>query len=237
MAGDEPEERVRQPVLRQSWRELSLLHWRIDADRIAARLPTGLSPDLVDGSAWVALVPFVVRDFRVLSSPLGSCFPETNVRTYVRHRDGRDGLWFFSLDVTNTLNVLGGRVVQLPYHRASMTVAVADGSVRYRCRRRLAPRVHHDIVVRPGNPLGNGSDAALARLLAGRWRAFWTMAGNLVDIPVEHEPWPLRQAELVSLDETLLRAVGLAPGAGDPLVHFSEGVHARFGMPRRLGRA
>jgi uncharacterized protein len=79
-----------------------------------------------------------------------------------------------------------------------------------------------------------GEEEAVAPLLAGRWRAFSRIAGRLVVLAVEHQPWPLRAAELVELDETMLAAAGVA-GKGDPLVHHAAGVDARFDRPRRAG--
>ena len=53
--------------------------------------------------------------------PRLSTFPELNVRTYVT-RDGKPGIWFFSLDAGSTLAVEGAkRLYRLPYHRARMT--------------------------------------------------------------------------------------------------------------------
>ena len=51
---------------------------------------------------------------------------------------------------------------------------------------------------------------------------------------VEHEPWPLQQATLVSLEETVRRAAGLPDDTAPPLVHYSPGVRVRVGAPRLL---
>ncbi|MCE0448168.1 DUF2071 domain-containing protein [Streptomyces tricolor] len=56
--------------------------------------------DTYDGSAWVR--PHAVRHGR--GAPAGVArgpapFAETNLRTYVRGPDGRDGLWFLSIEV------------------------------------------------------------------------------------------------------------------------------------------
>ena len=52
-------------------------------------------------------------------------------------------------------------------------------------------------------------------------------------MPNEHEPWPLRRATLVSLDDELVAAGGLPGVASRPpdSVLYSPGVHARFAMP------
>jgi uncharacterized protein YqjF (DUF2071 family) len=235
MAGNQPEEVVSRAVARQAWRRMSFLHWRMPPDELGARLPTGLVPDIVDGSAWVSLTPFCVERFGVVGTPPVpslSTFPETNLRTYVRTKDGRDGLWFLSLDVGCFANAMVGRLI-VPYHWSAMSVAGGD-TVRYRAERRGVRGVGHDIVVRPGHRLD--SNVELAEALAGRWRAFTCVGGRLVEIPVEHEPWTLRQAELLCLEETVFAAAGLERPHGEPLVHYSDGVNARLGSPRSAPR-
>jgi uncharacterized protein len=151
MAGNRPEERVERPAAYQSWRAMTFLHWRVDAEMLSTHLPRGLEPDIVDGSAWVSLTPFRVERFRfagVLTFPVSS-FPETNFRTYVRDRHGRDGLWFFSLDVTNVMNVALARLGAIPYYWSSLSLD-DDGDVSYTGRRRFGPPAQYNIIVRPG---------------------------------------------------------------------------------------
>src|SRR4051812_44927536 len=109
MAGNRPEERVRRVALAQSWRHVAFLHWRVEPPSLRGLLPPEVEPDIVDGSAWVGVVLFQVERVRVLGVvpvPSMMSFPETNVRTYVRDADGRDGLWFLSLDVGSTVNAV-----------------------------------------------------------------------------------------------------------------------------------
>jgi uncharacterized protein YqjF (DUF2071 family) len=230
MSGREPEERVQSPLVEQAWRRLTFLHWPTDVDAVARLLPDDLEPDLVDGNAWVAITPFEVRRFRPLGRKSISVLPpfsETNVRTYVRHRNGKDGIRFLSLDVDSTLNVIGGRLIGTPYFRSTMSVT-GDGTIRYRCRR-LASGASHDITVRPGVPIE--PDRTIDQL-TGRWRAFTSVADHTLELPVEHPPWLLRTAEVISLDETLIAAIGLPTPATPPIAHYSHGVDARLGPPR-----
>jgi hypothetical protein len=52
-------------------------------------------------------------------------------------------------------------------------------------------------------------------------------------IPNEHEPWQLRSAEVLLLDDGLLAAAGFPELTGRPPDHvcFAEGVRTRFGLP------
>src|ERR1051325_8047853 len=101
----------KRPVMRQGWRHLAFVHWRVDAAAIAPLLPAGLEVDTFDGAAYVGIVPFTIPLTRAgpLGVPLAPALHEINLRTYV-HRAGRDpGVWFFSLDATSRLAVAGAR--------------------------------------------------------------------------------------------------------------------------------
>ena len=231
MAGRVPEERVRWPMAQQTWRHVSFLHWRIEPAELRPLLPVALEPDIVDGSAWVSLVAFLVEGFKVLGMPARpSRFPETNLRTYVRDESGRDGVWFMSLDVPSIPNVVGGRLMGTPYYLSTMHVEGDRGTFRYRSRRRVGRSAMHDIVTEPGSA-GSAVQGDVAESLAGRWRAF-SHVGGLLRVPVEHESWPLRPAHVLRLDETLFRAVGLMRPRTDPVVSYADGLHARLGRPR-----
>ena len=52
---------VMRPVMLNRWESLTFLHWRYQPEVVQRLLPPGLTVDTFDGSAWVALVPFVLR--------------------------------------------------------------------------------------------------------------------------------------------------------------------------------
>lgn len=232
MSGQEPEEEVQNPASQQRWHAMTFLHWQYDVDDLRPHLASGLEVDTYDGSAWVSITPFLMKDFRLGPLPAVpglSTFPETNVRTYVRGPDGRDGLWFFSLEADSVATVVGASSLYgVPYEFADMEVEEGQ-VVRYRSRRRAKPEIGHDISVRPGEPCASPSE--LDHWLTGRWRAYSTPAGRLTRVPVQHQPWPLWEAELVELEQTLLGAVGLPEPADDPVVQYSPGVDVRLGVP------
>jgi uncharacterized protein len=234
MAGNQPEEHGLVPMLYQDWCDVTFLHWRYDPAIIDRLLPSRLRADIVDGSAWVSLTPFEIRHHRppgLPPLPVVSRFPETNVRTYARHEDGRDGLWFLSLDVASLSTVVGARLaLGAPYFPARMRVTVSD-TITYRSERLHRGRARHQIVIRPGPQL----DTPLSTqdsLLVGRWRAFTHRAGRLREVPVEHPPWRLHDATLLELDETLLAATGLPPPDAPPVVRYAAGVRVKLGLPR-----
>jgi len=232
----EPEQQVRFPVLRGGWLTISFLHWRHDPDVIQAMLPDGLEVDTYDGSAWVSMTPFLMADQRPPLLPsLGplSTFPETNLRTYVCGPGGRDGIWFFSLEAASATMVLGARTFAgVPYHRGALSIDERGGLISYTGVRSGGSPAYR-VVVRPGAPV-EASDHDV--WLTGRWRAYSRHVGRLLETPIAHEPWPLRAATVVGQEQTLTSAAGLAEAAGEPLVHYSDGVRdVRIGVSRIVG--
>jgi uncharacterized protein YqjF (DUF2071 family) len=69
--------------------------------------------------------------------------------------------------------------------------------------------------------------------LTARYRLYTIIAGRLMAADVEHAPWPLEEARLLRLDQTLTDAAGLGSASNAPLVHFSPGVHV-VGPPHTL---
>jgi len=220
----DPPFRVARPVIRQSWLELTFLHWAYDPAVVRPLIPAGLELDLWEGRIYVGLVPFILDDItatRAPAVPWLSRFNETNVRTYVRDRRGRRGVWFFSLDAARLAAVVGARVsYSLPYWWAKMTVEREGERVRYRSRRRHGPAGTTDIVVRPGEEIAAHSE--LEAFLTARWRLFSERGGRLYLAEVEHPRWPLQRVTVERCEETLFEAA-------EPLAHFSPGPRLRWG--------
>ena len=235
MSGSLPDQRVRWPVTRQTWADLTFLHWRVEPSVLQPLLPERLRVDVVDGSAWVGVTPFEMKGVRLPGLPAvpgWSRFPEVNVRTYVRGPDGRDGLWFFSLVCPRRGVVSALRAIGLPYVRADGEATHAGAHHEYRFQRRWMspPGSLFAAQVQVGSALRDGERTELVDSLTGRWNAYVERAGRLLRVPVEHEPWPLHHASVGAGTWRLSTAV-LPAARDEPMVHFSPGVHSRIGAP------
>lgn len=242
------------PVLmNQDWCDLGYLHWAVEPERVAALMPPGVRPDVLDGATYVGLVPFRMRDAgfgRRGTVPWAGTFLETNVRLYSVDDRGRRGVVFLSLD-TDRLPVVAGaragfavpyRWARMGHHRAPGSGPGPVGEVHtYTARLRPpAPRASSRVVLRVGALREPGP---LDHFVSARWRLHTRVLGRTLVVPNEHEPWVLHDAEVVDLVDGpggLLGSVGPGPvGLGDlaerPPDHvaFSRGVHTRFGLPRR----
>lgn len=231
---------LRRPVLmNQDWRDLIYLHWAVDPARVASLMPPGVHPDVHDdGATYVGLVPFRMVDAgpgRRARVPWLGSFLETNVRLYSVDARGRRGVVFLSLDADRLLVVLGARAgFAVPYRWARMSHGEADGVHTYRADLRWpGVRATSHVAVRVG---AARPATPLDRFVSERWRLHTGVLGRTVAVPNTHETWPLHGAEVVHLDDGLLGSVGfpdLAARAPDH-VAFSPGVHAEFGLPRRV---
>lgn len=232
-------------LMSQDWRDLTYLHWAVDPERVAARMPRGVRPDVHDGATYVGLVPFRMVDAglgRGRPVPFLGTFLETNVRLYSVDREGCRGVVFLSLDTDRLAVALAARLAfKVPYRWARMRHEVVDdprGPVHtYRARLRWPGAVGGSRVSvrvgaeRPATPLDD--------FLSARWRLHTRMLGTTLRVPNSHERWPLHDAELVDLHDELVASVGFPDLAGREPDHvaFSPGVHTEFGFPQRVASA
>jgi uncharacterized protein YqjF (DUF2071 family) len=229
-----PDERAWPPVLKARWLQQTFVHWPFRPPDVQALLPRGLLVDEYDGMAWVSLTPFLMAGVWPAGLPMEpgfTTFPETNLRTYVRLPNGRDGIWFLTLEVGSAVMLAARCAIGAPYHLGDLSVSEHGGVVVYAGARRGGSPAYH-VVVRPGDPI-QPSDRDI--WLTSRWRAYTRRWGILFETPVEHEPWPLSTGVIEQFTETLLRSTGVPAPSGDPLVHFSTGVrNVHVGASRPL---
>jgi uncharacterized protein len=223
---------VRRPVMRQRWADLAFLHWPVDESEVQARLPVGLRPDLHAGTAWVGLVPFEMRRLRVPATPALpwlSRFVEVNVRTYVRDRAGRPGVWFDSLDASRLGAILVARTVfGLPYCWSQARYDATATARSWTVARRW-PHSEGAATMISVAPRGPRIASALDRFLTARWGMYTRRRSHLFYGPISHRPWPLHDAELLELDDSLVRAAGYSGVTAVPHVVWSPGVDVAIG--------
>lgn len=185
----------------------------------------------------MGLIAFELSEFAVRPGPILPIvgrFPEINVRLYSVDDRGRRGVVFRSLEASRLATVIAARVtLGVPYEWARMSIVQTASTIDYRSRRLVHGHPSSHIVVSPSRTVVDGDD--LANFLTARWAMHSVVAGRTRYVPNEHEPWPLRRAELVSLDDQLLAAAGI-PHVASRLpdsVLYSDGVRTRFGLPVR----
>jgi uncharacterized protein YqjF (DUF2071 family) len=223
------------------WDDLTFLHWRFEPDAVQRLLPEGLEVETFDGSAWVGLVPFLLKVGApgVPSVPWFSRFAETNVRTYVRGRDGETGIWFFSLDAARLGAVVVARATyRLPYFWSAMRIEQTASTISYSCRRRWpgpGRAARSEVTIEVGEPFGPDELTELDHFLTARWALYSAPRPGLRHARASHDPWPLVRGRVLHLDDELVVASGLPRPQGEPIVHHSRSVEVRIGWPTRVG--
>ena len=227
-------------MMNQRWRDLTFLHWAVDPALVADRMPAGVRPDTLGGLTYVGLIPFRMVGAGVGRGPgvpyLGT-FLETNVRLYSVDDTGRRGIVFLSLDADRAAVVVGARAAfGLPYRWARMRHRTAGDVHAYDARlRHPGARASSHVTVRVG---ARRETTQLDDFLSARWGLHVRWWGRTLYVPNRHEPWPVHDAEVLTLDDGLMASVGL-PGLADrPPDHvaFSPGVRTDFGFPGDAAR-
>ncbi|MDQ3811558.1 MAG: DUF2071 domain-containing protein [Chloroflexota bacterium] len=214
----------------QVWRRLLFVHWPVPPAVLRPLVPSGLSLDLFEGQAYLGLVLFSVEDARPLAAlPLTLRFLETNVRTYVTLPGGdAPGVYFLSLDAGSLLAVLGARVfLGLPYFWAT-----GQETTEYSLWRRTGSHAGVRARYHVGEPLGAARPETLDHFLIERYLLHTRRGPSLWSVRVHHQPYPLRRAELVQLEQALSTAAGVPALPEPPLVHYATGVDVRIDPPR-----
>lgn len=224
----------------QTWRELLFLHWEVSLEALRPLVPASLELDTFDGRAFVGAVPFLMRDIAPGWWPraLGFNFFETNLRTYVHHREG-PGVFFFSLEASSWLAVQAARVGWgLPYHHARMEGEHTETGGWYRSERRSdAARFAVEFEIGPAiDPEPTRAHEGLEFFLLERYLLYAERRGRLLRGQVHHSPYPAHEATASHVEEGLFAAAGLPPTSGPPtLVHYSPGVEVEVFAPTPVG--
>ena len=223
--------------MRQRWNDLLFAHWPVAVSQLRPLLPAGLEVDTFDGEAWIGVVPFWMDQVeeRILGSrtvqvPTARIFSELNLRTYTRGRkSGKRGVYFFSLDCSSPLAVLGARTLfHLPYFFANMRRSVEapkNGGpvIRYESRRVLAGR--KPLFQASFAPVGEvqlSRPGSLESFLTERYCLFTSHRGRLLRGEIHHRQWPLQAAEAEMRVNEVPAAHDLTLPDIAPLLHFSR---------------
>lgn len=232
----------------QRWSLLTFLHWRVDAESIQRLLPGNLEVDTFDGSAWLGVIPFSmerVRPWWAPPVPWISWFLETNVRTYVRTRDGKSGVWFFSLDANQPVAVeIATRFWNLPYKHATMDLQVSSNtdSTQKRLDYSGQRHQHPDLswAISASIDSANAATAAagtLEEFLVERYTLFCQdRREQLYSGQVHHTPYQLCPVNHVTCTQTLTKPVIPQLDQHRPPDHaaVSLGVDVRVSPLRRV---
>ena len=222
-------------VMRMTWEDLLFAHWPVPAAALRPLIPLSLEIDMLDGSAWLGVVPFRMTGVRLRGLPPlpgARSFPELNVRTYVS-AEGKPGVWFFSLDAASRIAVRAARAwFHLPYFDARMESRRNGEEVAYASRRthRGASPAEFVARYRPTGDIFRSAHGSLEHFLTERYCLYAGDAAiakpasgeRLWRGEIHHAPWPLQPAEAEIIANTMTGPLSLRLPAAPPLLHFAR---------------
>lgn len=214
-------------IMTMSWHGLLFAHWRVDPAALRALVPDGLELDLFHSDAFVGVVPFRMTHVTgrgLPELPFVSSFAELNVRTYVV-RDGKPGVYFFSLDAESALAVWGARTFfHLPYFTAEMACEKepSGDALRYTSTRtddRAPPGVFVGRYGPTSDVLAPAQPGSLEHFLTERYCLYAVNGAKVHRGEIHHEPWPLQRA-FADIDVNTVAPAALGIHGAPPLLHF-----------------
>ena len=215
------------PVMYQSWHDLLFMHWPVTVDVLRSHIPASLQIDTFEGQAWIAVVPFSMSNIYprgLFPVPWLSAFAELNVRTYVI-KDGKPGVWFFSLEAANPVAVAIARTFfKLPYFNAKMNCINNHGHFSYMSYRThaKAPYCEFAAAYKPISEPFIAKAGSLEYFFTARYCLYTQdKSGHVYRGEIDHEPWSLQDAEAHISLNTMTQPLSISL-QGKPLLHFSK---------------
>ncbi|MBL0388628.1 DUF2071 domain-containing protein [Tumebacillus sp. ITR2] len=220
-------------VMTQTWNRLLFAHWPIPVSAIREHIPKELEVDTYNGVTYIGVVPFDMSDIRARffpQIPYTNKFPELNVRAYVT-RDGKPGVYFFSLDASNLLAVSVARgMFSLPYFHAQMSSIQRRDTIEYQSQRihSNAPAGEFVAAYRPTSEVYYAEPGTLDHWLTERYCLYTMHGGHLYRGDIHHVPWPLRQAGAEFEKNTMLDRLNLPidDPLSPPILHYVDSIMA-----------
>lgn len=227
-------------AMQMTWQDLLFAHWPVPVAALRPRVPEALSLDTFEGSAWLAVTPFVMTDVAPRGWPTIAAwrFCELNVRTYVTV-EGKPGVYFFSLDAANALAVRAARWSWgLPYYVAEMSHHhEADGWIAY-----SSTRTHHNAPAaslaaryRPSGDAQPAAAGSFEHFAMERYCLYTVDAhGRAVRGETHHAPWALQPAEAQWPILQMTEQIDVTLPDVAPRLHFAERMHVVAWLPYRV---
>src|SRR5213075_936355 len=135
------------------------------------------------------------------------------------------------------LAVYGARaIVGLPYRHARMLEVRLGDEVRYDSLRtdRRGRGAGFRARYAPTGPVFRSASGSLEHFLTERYSLFSRLAGSLLRLDIEHEPWPLQPGRVSIERNTMAEAAGIALPPDGPHVLFAGSIDVWARLPTRV---
>lgn len=223
-------------VLLQKWEHLLFLHYSIPAEALQAYIPKGLVLDTFNGKAWISIVSFEVSWNRLRylpKMPYIEPMLQINARTYVK-RQGKSGVYFFSMDTNKFFTVLGGKVIKAPFLHADVSMSKSANTYHISSSRKGKQTAKFQASYTPMKELFYPEKQSLDYWLLERY-IFWSYRkGHLYRGDILHESWNIRKAEAHIENQSLFFFLPEKIIGENPIVHYASSKVAFNSMIKKI---
>lgn len=212
-------------VMMQEWHDVYFLHWPIAPKDIQPYVPQELEIDTFNNTAWLGIVFFQMKNMRARWMPPipgMSSFLELNVRTYVK-RNGRSGVYFFSLDVNQSLVAKIGKVFGiLPFRYANITSKENNHELIFQNRFEQT-KSNPEILIASVEPMSELIPRTPLEYWFTERHQLWTkVRGRLIRQYNRHSPWNLQRATCFIHENSMAPFLMDKVQEYTPLAHYSK---------------
>src|SRR5690625_3643362 len=187
-------------IAQQTWDNVLFVHFPVPFTILNKYIPEPFTLETYNGQAWIGIILFEAKNSRLRGMPkLPSYryFLQLNIRTYVKF-GSESGVYFFSIDASRKLPVIGATLVSLPYYFAQMDINKYGNKFHFQSKR-LAQKnqaAEFNVDYKPiSEPLMSENDS-LIYWFTERY-CIWTIKGNKIyKGPISHNPWTLHTASI-----------------------------------------
>ncbi|MED3662044.1 DUF2071 domain-containing protein [Ureibacillus sp. FSL K6-8385] len=219
-------------VMKQTWNDILLLHYPVKKERLEIYLPPNLSLDTFQGTGWMTIVPYLMKSAGIRglpSIPMGKGMPGINVRTYVKAGE-KPGIYFLNLGIHQRFAAkLAKELFHLPYFSADLSFSKKGKMIEVESRKFPFSLSCQIRVQTSSFVMEKGS---LGEWLLERY-CFYTAnpKGKLLRCDIFHDPWLLQDAEIIGLENHILRTFNIKPESSLPILHYSRQLHVHLWPP------
>jgi uncharacterized protein len=208
-------------LMEQTWSNVIFIHQEVDASSLNKLIPSPLELDLYNGKAYISFVGFLMKDIKPLSLtaiPYYDSMKEFNLRTYVKYKN-QSAVYFFSLDATKSLLIeIARKFFKLNYLKASI---IYDLKEKIECIR--SDKRDHLVKFSADFEIKNNIERDdLSDWLTERYSYLESEKQIVFQGKLEHPPWSLKKAKLLSINENYLEKYAISPVNNEYLCHYAD---------------
>lgn len=213
-------------VVYSEWKNVLMLHWKVDASVVRHLLPESLSLDTFEGGAWVTMCVASVENFRNKLLNIikqGFKFNQVLMQTYVIHQ-GKPGIYIFNQELEKSFakniyqKLFKLQLGSTEFQRESKGETHKFFASNEQTGFKLGLQYNY------GEPI---SASSIEHWFSNRFKYYYEKDNLVFEYVVHHVEWIFRHVNLERF-KTKFRFGGLSLDEQPDYIHYSRGIQKLF---------